>query len=437
MALGPEQVFAQYIVGRKIVVADASSVSRSSIAQCLSSLGARTSDLALAASFEAAESEIDRFRPSVVICDYDLGRGRGLDLLQKQRAARAGAAADALFILVTGNTSQSAVARAAEEDVDNYIVKPFTAASLKAAILKAAMGKLQPPAYLAEIELGKVALQQGRFDDAVACFQKAKGLDPAPSLACYYLGQAHMLKRAYEGALEDFTAGLEYNQIHYKCLVGLFELLMARGEHRKAYDIIKRMAHYFPANPQRMTAVLRLAIQTGHYADVERYYEIFKGMETRTEDIVRHICAALVVCGKYFLQQGQPDRALELFQKAAATGQGRTRLLREIILSLCDHGLPEKGDEFLQKFQPEAQKSVDYAAANILLADRILGRSHAIVRAREGLKQGHHDPLIYRILITRSYEAGYSDSADELIRAAITRWPDQKAEFERLAPNPS
>jgi two-component system chemotaxis response regulator CheY len=417
-----EKIFSKYLLGKKIVIADPSSVSRAAIAKCMSSLGAKVSDLALVTTYESAEQEIDRIRPAVVICDFNLGRRCGLDLLQMQRAARA-ETKDMLFILVTGNTSQSAVARAAEEDIDTFILKPFTIASLRASILKAGLTKISPPKYLVELERGKAEMNAGRYDEARQIFEGAKAFDASPALACFYIGQTRMLKQAYDGALQDYTEGLGHNQIHYKCLVGLYELLMKQNQHARAYEVIRKIAHYFPANPQRMTAVLRLAITVGAYDDIDQYYGIFTNLEERSEEIIRHVCAALVVCGKHYLKESKPDRAIEFFQKAAVTGLGRAKILREIVISLTDAGRTDSADEFLMKFPPELQSSVDYAACNLLLTDRIQGASFAIARGREYLKAGVHDPLIYKILIHRSTEAGFHDSADELKREVAKRWP--------------
>ncbi|MGK5085820.1 response regulator [Bdellovibrionota bacterium FG-1] len=418
-----EQTFAEYLVGKKTVIADSNSISRVVIAQCLAALGARTTDMTLTTNYDDAREAIVRLKPNVVICDYDLGKRCGLDLLPEQRATRP-ESKDTLFILVTGNTSQSAIARAAEEDIDTFIIKPFTPTSLKAAILKTAISKLRPPAYLIEIDKGKMAMNEGRYDDAFGNFEKAKSLDTTPELACYYLAQAKMLKQAYEGALEHFEEGLGYNQIHYKSLVGLHELLLKKGEHQRAYQVIRKISGYFPANPQRLNGVLRLAIQTGNFDDIDQYYETYKNIDHRTEEMVRTMCAALVVAGKFYLKSANLERCVSYFNKATVSCGGKTRIFREIVISLTEHGQFQAAEEFLIKFPLGAQKGTDYAACNLLLTDKVQGPSFAIARGREYIKQGLHDPLIYKILIERSYEAGYTDSADDLVKVARSRWPE-------------
>ena len=422
--------FSDYLSDKRILIADPSSVSRSALAKILTTMGAKIGHISLAMNFRTAEEEIKKNAPKVLICDYDLGKNCGLDLLQKQRLQNSDAK-DSLFILVTGNTSQTAVARAAEEDVDTYIIKPFTPETLRNSILKAALAKLQPSEYLKTIERGKLELSQAKVDDAIKTFEFAKSLDPAPALACSYLGQAHLMKKVMNSAEGSYQRGLEFNKIHYKCLVGLYETLMAGNRPRDAYEVIKKISHYFPANPQRLTAVLRLAIVTQSYEDVERYYRIFTGLDNRNEEIIKYICAALVVCGKYYLGQKHGTRAMELFQKAATAASSRTHILREIILGLLESNYVQQAEDFLKKFPPETQNSVDYHAMNYLLTNRVLLPSLIIERGRELLGKGIYDPMIYKILIQRSIEMGLTPSAEDLIRDGIARWPDQKELFDK------
>jgi two-component system chemotaxis response regulator CheY len=428
------KIFQKYIEDKKIVIADTSAVSRTSLAGLLNSMGAKQGNISLVPNYQMAEAEIENRKPHIVICDYDLGKKCGLDLLQMQRQQNPDFR-NSLFILVTGNTSQSAVAKAAEEDIDTFILKPFTADTLRASILKTALAKIDPPQYVKVIERGKNELADGKFDDAIATFEYARTLDPLPSLACFYLGQANLLKAMFDGAQGSYQKGLEYNKIHYKCMVGLYEVLMTKKMHTEAYDVIKRISHYFPANPQRLTAVLRLAIVTKSYDDVERYYRVFTNIDTRNEEMIKYVCAALVVCGKYYLQKNFGTRALELFQKAAATASGRTRILREIVLSLVEYGMVKEAEKFLQRFLPESRTGPDFSAMELLVLDKTAHRSTVIEKGRELLTKNIFDPVIYQILIRKSVEAGLIPAAEDLVRTARQRWPDQGEQFENAFRN--
>lgn len=428
------QFFGKYVAQEKVVVADISATSRAAVGNALNALGVRTNQLSLIPSFDEAEHAIDSLNPKIVVCDYDLGRRCGLDLLQKLRT-RNPDYKKCLFALVTGNTSQSAVARAAEEDVDTYLLKPYTAEVLRSSLLRAALAKINPSEYVKAIEQGKEELTAGKVDEAIATFTRAKGLDPAPSLALFYLGQADQMKKVFDGAKSKFESGLGYNKIHYKCMVGLFEVLMEQHRHADAYDVVKRISQYFPANPHRLTQVLRLAIMTGSYDDIERYYRIFTGIDERNPEMVRYICAALVVCGKYYLQKANGARALELFQKSAVTAAGNTRILREIVQALVDAGQAKPAEEYLKRFPPQTQSGADYGVSRFLITAQLLGPQRTLEVGQELLSKNIHEEVVYRIMVDRALAADLPKAAKNLVDQAAERWPDQKASLEALLGN--
>lgn len=425
-----QKTFEKWISTRKILVADGSATSRSAIVGALKQVGVQAHRVALASKYGAAAEEIAKHKPEVVICDYDLGKGRGLDLLQMQRAQNPDAK-QCLFVLVTGNTSQSAVARAAEEDCDTYILKPFTAEVLRNSIMKAALLKISPPAYVKMIEDGKEKMIAGALDEAADLFARAVELDGAPSLAHFYSAQVEMMRKARENAEGDYALGLGFNKIHYKCLVGMFDLLMEDKRFKEAYDVIKRVSQYFPANPARLNSVLRLAIITQSYDDVERYYQIFTSIEERNEEMIKYICAALVICGKYYLKASYHTRALEVFQKAAVTGQGRTKILREIVTSLCDAGQPKQAQEFLKRFPADSLKGADHLCSQLLILDALGPALQVVNLGRQIIGDGVDDPQVYEVMIRRWMGLMKPDAAEDLFHKAVKLWPEQKTRFAR------
>ncbi|MEW6055877.1 MAG: response regulator [Bdellovibrionota bacterium] len=426
------KAFAKYIETRKILIADPSASARSGLFKVFNDLGAKTSQITLVNSFKQGVEQITALKPHIVVAEYELGRRCGLDLLQAQREQDPGTAKQMIFVIATANTSQTAVAKAAEEDIDAYIIKPFTVEIVRKTLMKAAFSKLHPSPYLAAIDAGKASLEEGRLDEAENQFAKAITLDPAPALAYYYLGQVKFIRKITEEARGSYSQGLEYNKIHYKCLVGLYELLMAQRDHSQAYEVVKKISQYFPANPKRLGEVLRLAIMNAKYEDVERYYGIFINIDERDDILIKYICAALVVCGRYYLEAGSRIRALELFQKAAATGTGRVKILREIVQVLVDHGLAKEARNFLNKFPAESHTSEDYLIMRFQILNLEGNHSLLISEGRDLLAKGLRDPRLFTIMLNRSAEANLDMAVDNIYNDAIRFFPERKTEFEEL-----
>lgn len=435
MAVGQDaekqrKIFSKYLSDKRIVIADPNKTSRTALAHILNQMGAKAVNMVLAGTYQVAEEELKRAKPNIVISEYDLGKRCGLELLQSLRQDNP-EFKKCLFVLVTGNGSQSAVARSAEEDVDTFILKPFNQDSLRANIMKTALAKINPSEYMKTIEVGKGQMSEGKFDESIETFKSALKMDKTPSLAYFYIGQAQVLKKMLQEAEGEFSTGLNINKIHYKCMVGLYDVLASQKQHVKAYETIKRISQYFPANPQRLAAVLRLAIVTKSYEDVERYYRMFTNMENRNEELIRYICAALVVCGKYYLLSSNSTRALEVLKNAAISAGGRTKILREIITTLIEFDLVKQAEEFLKRYPADTHKQPDYLSMEMLLVDKTRPASAVLDHGRQLVSQGINDPLIYQVLIRRSAEVGFNDAAEDMVAKASNLYPDKKAMFAK------
>ncbi|MBI3543715.1 MAG: hypothetical protein HY075_10625 [Deltaproteobacteria bacterium] len=199
------------------------------------------------------------------------------------------------------------------------------------------------------VESGKKKSAARSYDEAEGLFTGALKLDPSPTLACYYLGQVKETRQQPDQAKGVYYQGLKFNKIHYKCNLGLYDLFLKEKNFEEAYDVIKRLSHYFPANPKRLAEVLRLAIINSRFEDIEQYYAAFCNMDEREDSLIRHVCAALIVCGKYYLRNGQKARALPFFQKATVAGVGRSNILKEIVQALNESGCVKEAEEFLAK----------------------------------------------------------------------------------------
>jgi hypothetical protein len=122
---------------------------------------------------------------------------------------------------------------------------------------------------------------------------------------------------------------------------------------------------------------------------------------------------------------------LELFQKAAITANGRTRILREIIQALIECGLNDYAEQYLKRFPPETHSTIDYEASSLLVSDKVDTLARVLELGRNLFKKGIYDATVLSILIRRSAEAGQDVFTEELVQTAMKKFPDQKANFEQ------
>ena len=418
-----EEIFLKYMSENKALVVDPVSSSRTALILVLAKLGMPRSSILTAENYEEAMKQIKQSSPGMILSDFELGPKSGLDLVVEKKNK------DSIFIVVTGNASQSNVAKAAEEDVDGFLIKPYTMEMLKRVLINTVDLKLNPSPYLELIEKGKVALFSQKYDEAIQCLCEAKLLNSQPTLACFYLGQVEMMKKMMESAEGYYDAGLQYNKIHYKCLVGLFDLLYANKRNSEAYDIIKKISQYFPANPKRMVTVLRLAIMTDNFQDMEGYYRVFLKIDNRSDDLIRYMCSALVVTGKHYLASKVRSRAMEVFENAAVSAAGKTTFISYIVENLVDYKMKNEASHFAERITRVAPGSSDDLSCRFLVGMLGVSTIEAIHLGRKMIKEGAQSAKVYEKLIALCHEAGQRDIAEQYYDFAIKKWPDRKNSF--------
>ncbi len=426
------QKLTEYLGQQTIFVVDQSGASRRRIANMVISLGAYAQKVALFGTIDEAEEEIAKKKPKVIISDYAVGKRSGLDLIPPQKKALPDAR-DTLFVLVTANTSQSAVARAAEEDVDRFILKPYTIGAFTQTLAFSFIDKLFPSAYRRKVEEGKELLFSGKVDESLVVFEKAMDMDPAPALACFYYAQAEMMKQAYMDAQGTYLKGLNYNRIHYKCLVGLFDLLMDRKLYAEAYGVIRRMQKYFPANPKRIASVIRLAVLNHKYTDIEELYPVFTELEFRDRDVIKHMCAGLIVTAQHlFAANPASSNGVDLLNKAAISCAGDSFFLRRIMEVLSDMRRPEPMAGILARFPHDQQKGQDFLISSYLQQDLNAAPGVSIQNGLALIRSGTHSPFLYRTLARRYLELGKRSEAENMVQDALKRWPAEEGVFKTI-----
>lgn len=429
LELKREELFVKFLSQTKAFIVDTSPASRARLMKTLVDMGAKPHHIQTFCSYEEAESRISEM-PQIVISEYRLKDKSGFDLLQTFRKFKGNERS--LFVLITANSSQSLVAQAAEEDIDAYILKPYTQDSLKSALMMAAMAKFFPSDYALKIDEGKKLLFAGKASEAKALFSAAMELHDKPALACFYYGQAELMENSLTGAESMYTEGLSYNKIHYKCLTHLFDLLFNLNRFEEAYEVVKQIATYFPANPKRLSTVLRLAIMTDNFKDIESYYELFTSIENRTDELVRYICAAMITCGRYYLIHNYPDRALKLFERVKTTAAGREKYLLYVIQNLVEFSLDEEAPLYLERFAGEAYKTREYKIAEFLTRTKSLAAVEVVNRAKKLIADKHISYCVYYVYIRALLVQKKQGEAQSALEEASFLYPDKEFVFKKL-----
>jgi CheY-like chemotaxis protein len=417
--------FADFLNKSEVLIVDKSSASRRRLAKTLSELGGKMINIQMCSNYEEAQKLMVERKPMLVLSDYAIIGGSGFDLFEYYRKEVEGAD-KATLVLVTSNSSQSAVAKAAEEDVDAFIIKPYTVETLSMGIINAYITKNHPTKYIQLIEEGKILLFSGDVDEAIKIFTKAIKLSKSPSLALFYIGQSRNVQKELTSAEGKFKEGLTYNHIHYKCQIGLFDMYYSQDKHEDAYDIVKNIAKFFPANPDRLQTIVRLAIVTENYSDMEYYYEIFTALDMRSNDTIKYICAGLYVAGKYLFNIGDSNKGIDYFKKITISAEGKTKFLRAMIEVLVDKGFAQEAQDIMGRFEDDTKTGNDFYISKFLVLSTSAETADFLSEGISLFNKKIINFTAYKIFLKGLKEKGYTDKYEEYLKEALIAFPERE-----------
>jgi CheY-like chemotaxis protein len=388
---------------------DKNPASRTRLIKIMCDLGCKKHTIHSSGSLVEAESFISTKKIGVILSDFEISGGSGFDLFKKIRVENPDNK-NLCLILVTSSMSQSTVAKAAEEDVDSFVIKPFTVSGIQETLVATIAGKVSPPPYIVEIEKGKECMNAGKFDEALAVFEHAKTLHSKPSLALFYIGRVEHLRKVLNEAQEAFDEGISLNSIHFKCLLGLFEVFIEEKKYHKAYAVVKKLAQYFPANSDRLMQIIRLAVQTENYLDMQSYYDIFVTLDERSVIMKKYMASGMYIAGKYALINGHQEEALQYFNNILVSCSEFTGITKAIISLLIRHNLLEMAEKIHARFPDGSIGTSDYEVSEFLILS--LKAKDPNVLVKEGLDLYNKqiiDPHAMEILIETMRSCGYKN----------------------------
>ncbi len=112
-----------------------------------------------------------------------------------------------------------------------------------------------------QVRLGEAAMLEGRTDDAIAIFDKAKTLTPEYLPA--YIGLGHALEQAqrYNEALKTYKLVLKKDPLYLDARYQIAEIHRARGEWADAYQEYKQIMEIDPLSLQALAALATIERQ--------------------------------------------------------------------------------------------------------------------------------------------------------------------------------
>ncbi|MGV8921330.1 MAG: response regulator [Pseudomonas sp.] len=397
---------------KSFLIVDDFSDFRSSVRSMLRELGVKEVDTA--DTGEQALRMCGQKRYDFILHDYHLGDGKknGQQVLEDLMIDKV-ISHEAIFVMVTAETSQAMVLGALEHEPDAYLTKPFNRSGLAQRLEKLVQRKNLLKPILQALDRGKPAevlsacavlcQQDARYAplclryraDALRDLNQHETLEkflktiladrPTPwahaalGALMFKRGQLSEAQAVYEAALKAFP-------IMPALYDGLADVLVARGETKRAQSVLNEAVRLSPLAVRRQTLLGKLALANEDFESASRAYRqaVAQGQHSRFKN---------------------PESNLGLAQALISKGgeQGldtRTRL--EINQTLGEVAKQNEGDQGLQvrarlmkatsmfKSDPEtAAKLVEQAVARLDGMEQFLSADAALAVAAQLQQLGH------------------------------------------------
>lgn len=256
---------------------------------------------------DVALDKIKETKIDFVVCDWNMPRLSGMELLRKVRDDLG--FRDLPFLMVTAEVDESQIVQAAETDVDGYIIKPFVAKTLEDKVASILERRSNPSQLEIHMKLGNVYKDSGMPNKALEEFQKALKLSPKSARVLHSLGQVYESTGSVEEAEKHYNDAVQRNPQYIRVHQALGELYVKTGDKDKALKSIEKAAQISPHNSDRQVILGKLYLEKGNS---DKAKEAFKSaVDTNPKD-----AELMSDIGDIYLEHDQAEEAAEAFQES-------------------------------------------------------------------------------------------------------------------------
>lgn len=240
-----------------------------------------------------------------VIADWNMPRMPGVELLREIRDEPM--LRDLPFIMITAEVDEGQIARAAEEDVDGYIIKPFVADILGRKINSVLEKKANPPQVEVHLKVGYAYMENGLLSEAMREFELARALNPKSARIPLAMAQIFEALGDHRKAAELFNTSISHNPRFVKAHHTLADFQMRMGNTAAAIQSLKTATSISPNNPLRQIEFGKLLLTAGRMEEADQAFK--SALKSSEKNAGIHTAV-----GEAYLGAGIEDKAAEAFR---------------------------------------------------------------------------------------------------------------------------
>lgn len=238
-----------------------------------------------------------RYQPvDLVLSDWRMPRMTGVEVLKFIRED------DQLrslpFVMITAEVNTEIVAEAGEYEVDAYLLKPFTLATLEEKINEALERRRSLTPIDTHLELGLTYLRAGQLEKALAEYQEALKINSNSPRTLLALGAVFERQSNDLRALECYEKAIKLQPKYLKGHEALAKLHQRLNHLDEAAKHLKEATSISPKNVERHFQLAQALMSSGQNEEASRVLKtVMKVAKGQYADVARRVGEAMMSIG--------------------------------------------------------------------------------------------------------------------------------------------
>jgi two-component system chemotaxis response regulator CheY len=334
-----------------VLVVDDMPTIRRMLRQMLQHLGVK-GDIQEAGDGQEAWETLQERSFDLVVCDINMPRMSGLDLLRHLRATPQYQTTP--FLMISGEVSEDIVAASAESEVDGYLLKPFKIDSLEGRLRSIIVNRYRPSQGEVLFRRANEYLLEGQANEALKVLEK---LTQPPfrqqAKVLNLMGECYLSLGSEDDASFCFCQAIDINPNFLRAYQNLATLMESQGDLTSARGYLEEARRLSPLNPERLFSLGQLCLKEGATEDARKYLE-------DSWRIGQYVPAARrSEMAETFLAAGLNEVAEELFRQAIDAAPQDAHLYNRLGVTLRRQHKHQQALEYYQqalKIDPKNEK---------------------------------------------------------------------------------
>ncbi|HEY2711339.1 MAG TPA: tetratricopeptide repeat protein [Chthoniobacterales bacterium] len=250
--------------------------------------------------------------------------------------------------------------------------------------------------YIAHNNLGEALFEEGRLDEAIVEYEKARQINGSLAEAEYNLGNIFLQKGNASRAITHYENALRMQPRYPEAECNLGNVLAQNGEQSEAIYHYQRAVEMKPESAESHANLANALLKTGETRQAIEHYRKAVAIRPASAEMQSNLGNALTSTGDW-------NGAIACYQAALRVQPGYAKVHNHLGISLVHVG---KVDEALEQFSQSLRIDPNYAEAHYNLA-RLLARL------------GRRDEAIAHLSAALRLKPDYAEVKDELRELGI------------------